>query len=89
MTKQVTKLNEEFDKKIKKVDSQYKDTFDQQKLDLKRQIGTIREDIDSCNINMDNAMREINQDHSFIERIVKLEVGHDTFKEDLSKFKDK
>lgn len=89
LSKQMQKDKLEFDTKIRELETDYKERIDIAKKDLKRNIEITQEDIDNCAIRIDNFTKERHSEGTMIERVVKLEIGAETMKEDLKKLREK
>ena len=87
--KQMQKDKVELETRAKDIEADYKERIDIAKKDLKRSIELVKEDIDNCAIRIDNFAKERNSEGTMIERIVKLEIGTETVKEEIKKLKEK
>jgi hypothetical protein len=79
----------ELETRARDIETDYKEHIDVAKKDLKRSIELVKEDIDNCAIRIDNFTKERNSEGTMIERIVKLEIGTETVKEEIKKLKEK
>lgn len=89
VSKRVDELTDNIQTKYKNFTDENKETTENSRKDIKRNIDILKEDIIACNIRIDNFNKDKGIEGGLLERLVKLEVNTETIKEDFKKIKER